>query len=83
MGKITSIYIQEDLRKEIDKICEESGRSLADVVREALRDFVEKYKEKKALDKIANEMKTNDIKKVLKKMLEEIVKNQEDRTNHI
>lgn len=53
----TQIYLPEDLRREIDRSRRQSGESLADYLREAAKERVEKEKKRKAdLKKLAEEV---------------------------
>lgn len=51
----TQIYLPEDLRQEIDKNRRESGESLAEYARKAIKERVKKDKKKKVnLEKLAD-----------------------------
>lgn len=53
----TQIYLPADLRREIDKNRRESGESLADYLREAAKQRIEKDKKRKTdLKKLADEV---------------------------
>lgn len=53
----TQIYLPSDLRQEIDRQRRQSGESLADYLREAAKERVEKEKKRKAdLKKLAEEV---------------------------
>lgn len=63
----TQIYLPEELRKEIDRLCYAKGESVAEYTRKALEDRIKKEKRKKA-----------DLKDLAEKFVGSSTKNEEE-----
>jgi len=73
---VTSIYIPPDMRAEIDKLRKKTHKPMSIIIREALKEYMEKIKGEEALQKFIERNfggAMPDMTRVLKKLIEEVI----------
>ena len=81
MKGVTSVYIPLDLREKVDEICKKTHKTMSVVIREALQEYIERFEEKEKMRKYIEENfgKDVDMKKVIRKLIMEMVEDVERR----